>query len=73
MTNPDIISFTTNTALREAAARYGASIAIPCYLEGINGFADALLGETPDSTSTLVTCTSNFPESLAISIERGTK
>jgi hypothetical protein len=65
MTNPNVISPTTNTALREAAARYSVSIAAPCFLEGVDGFAGAHLGETSGDVSTLVMGT---PESLAVSV-----
>lgn len=65
MTSPDVITPATNMALREAAVKYSASIAIPCFLKEVDGFAGAHLGETLDGASTLVTGT---PDSLAISV-----
>lgn len=65
MTNPDVISSTTNMALRQAAAQYSASIAIPCFMKEVDGFASANLGVVTDGVSTLVTGT---PDSLAVSV-----
>jgi hypothetical protein len=55
MSYPEVISDETSFDLRLAAARYGATIARPCYLDGVDGFAKAYLPVMPDTVSTLVT------------------
>jgi hypothetical protein len=68
MTSPDIISQSTNAALREAAAKYIATVHTPAFIEGVDGFATAHLGleEPKDGLRTLVT---GVEESLAISVD----
>ncbi len=68
MINPDVITFATTTALREAAAHYSASVIMPCFVSEVDGFAGAHLTEIPDGVSTLITDT---PDSLAISVHDG--
>jgi hypothetical protein len=65
MSSPDIITPSTNDALREAAARYSSTVAIPCFLEDVDGFANAYLGKPGGQFSTLVT---GDEESLAVSV-----
>jgi hypothetical protein len=65
MTNPNVITLPTNTALREAAARYSASITVPCYVKEVDGFASANLSDVAEGVSTLVIGT---PDSLAVSV-----
>ena len=66
MTNPDVITSQTNASLREAAARYSATIAVPCFVKDVDGFAGAYLDEAQEDTSTLITGSSEW---LAISVE----
>lgn len=68
MTEPDIITPQTNTALREAAAKYSAMVAIPCFVEDVDGFAGTYLDEAEEGLSTLVTGTA---DSLAVSVRDG--
>jgi hypothetical protein len=68
MTSPDIISQSTNTALRETAAKYFATVHTPAFIEGVDGFAIVHLGleEPEDGLRTLVT---GVEEGLDISVD----
>lgn len=71
MTNPDIISDTTNNALREASSKYFARIAIEKFTKGVSGFAEAYLATTPPDDMQMLVTTYIAPESLAISLDDG--
>lgn len=73
MTNPNVpktetISPETNDTLRAATGNYLATIAIPKYVKGIDGFAQLYLGKEEPNLSTLVTASD---ESLAVSVIDG--
>ena len=66
MTNSVAITPETNESLRKAAAAYTGSVEIPCFLDEVDGFAEAYLGEAEDGLKTLVT---GDDESLVVSVD----
>lgn len=66
MNSPGTITPQTNTALCEAAAKYGQVIDVPCFLEGADGFVTTYLTKPENGLKTLVT---GDEEHLAISVD----
>jgi hypothetical protein len=67
MTVPGVITPETNESLRKAAAAYAGSIDVPCFLDEVDGFARAYLGE--DEEEGLKTLVTGDEEGLAVSVD----